>query len=186
MKNNHQGFIVPLLIIIIAVLAIGGGAYVYTKNKSINIDKASNPQPTPVSSNTISKQDPLSNYLNGKYRTIKIIENASESSQYLITATERTGDYKEEACGSIYTARKCDFFLETSYSSDSVPPKDIKYVGSWKGSLDGLDLSSIMKFINRDIVQFTASGGDGGICELNTYNLNLTTGSTTFISAKEC
>jgi hypothetical protein len=33
MKNTQRGFIVPLVIIIIAVLAVGGGTYVYTKNK---------------------------------------------------------------------------------------------------------------------------------------------------------
>ena len=33
MKNTQKGFIVPLLLAIIAVLLIGGGAYVYTQNK---------------------------------------------------------------------------------------------------------------------------------------------------------
>lgn len=34
MKNYKQGFIVPLLILIIAVLVIGGGIYFYSQNKS--------------------------------------------------------------------------------------------------------------------------------------------------------
>ena len=33
MKNSQKGFVVPLLIAIIAVLVIGGGVYVYEKNK---------------------------------------------------------------------------------------------------------------------------------------------------------
>jgi len=33
MKTSHRGFIVPLLLIIIAVLVVGGGAYVYVQQK---------------------------------------------------------------------------------------------------------------------------------------------------------
>ncbi len=33
MKNKQHGFIIPLIIVIIAALAIGGGAYVYSHNK---------------------------------------------------------------------------------------------------------------------------------------------------------
>jgi uncharacterized protein (UPF0333 family) len=36
MKNLHKGFISPLLLAIIAVLFIGGGAYVYMQNKQAN------------------------------------------------------------------------------------------------------------------------------------------------------
>jgi hypothetical protein len=38
MKNSQKGFIAPLLIIIAAILLIGGGAYIYTKNKSPSVD----------------------------------------------------------------------------------------------------------------------------------------------------
>ncbi len=34
MKNNQKGFLIPLLIIIVAALVVGASAYVYTKNKS--------------------------------------------------------------------------------------------------------------------------------------------------------
>lgn len=34
MKNTQRGFIVPLLIAIIAVLVVGGGVYLYTQNNS--------------------------------------------------------------------------------------------------------------------------------------------------------
>jgi hypothetical protein len=46
MKNSQKGFVVPLLIII-AVLVIGGGVYLYTQNKSATID-------APVSTNVQS------------------------------------------------------------------------------------------------------------------------------------
>jgi hypothetical protein len=35
MKNKNKGFIALLLIVIVAMLAVGGGAYVYTQNKPI-------------------------------------------------------------------------------------------------------------------------------------------------------
>ncbi len=36
MKNSQRGFIVPLLLIVIALLLVGGGAYVYTQMKQPN------------------------------------------------------------------------------------------------------------------------------------------------------
>ena len=34
MKNSQKGFVVPLLLVIIAVLVIGGGVYVYENKKT--------------------------------------------------------------------------------------------------------------------------------------------------------
>jgi hypothetical protein len=39
MKNLQKGFVIPLVIAIIALLVVGGGAYVYVNQKSINIPK---------------------------------------------------------------------------------------------------------------------------------------------------
>ena len=36
MKNTQKGFIVQLLLVVIALLFVGGGAYVYTQNKQAN------------------------------------------------------------------------------------------------------------------------------------------------------
>ena len=38
MKTTHRGFIVPLLLIIVAILLAGGGAYVYMQNKPTNLE----------------------------------------------------------------------------------------------------------------------------------------------------
>lgn len=53
--NAKRGFIVPLVIVIIALLAIGGGAYVYTHNKSANTDTAVNSN---TQSSTVTAPDP--------------------------------------------------------------------------------------------------------------------------------
>src|SRR3990167_5269887 len=43
MKNSHKGFVVQLLLIIIAVLVLGGGAYLYTQapNSPLNQNNSS-------------------------------------------------------------------------------------------------------------------------------------------------
>ena len=46
--NYKKGFIAPLLIIIIALLVLGGGAYVYTQNKQANVSKGPTPPMGPV------------------------------------------------------------------------------------------------------------------------------------------
>ena len=49
MKNTQKGFIIPLLIAIIAVLAIGGGVYVYEQSKTTPTEQqpvVNNPQTT--------------------------------------------------------------------------------------------------------------------------------------------
>ena len=51
MKNTQKGFIVPLLIVIIAVLVIGGGVYVYTKNSN-PIQSALNDEATSTNQTT--------------------------------------------------------------------------------------------------------------------------------------
>lgn len=60
MKNSQKGFIVPLLLVIIAVLVVGGGVYIYENKKTETpavIDTTTQqpnqvqPTPTPVTSN---------------------------------------------------------------------------------------------------------------------------------------
>jgi hypothetical protein len=62
MKTIQKGFIAPLILIIIAILVIGGGAYVYTQQKQANplaTENVALPQATsttPATSQTISMQ----------------------------------------------------------------------------------------------------------------------------------
>jgi hypothetical protein len=55
MKNTQRGFIVPLVIAIIALLAVGGGVYVYTKNHSTNTAATTTPQVASLKTYTNSK-----------------------------------------------------------------------------------------------------------------------------------
>ncbi|MEK7126140.1 MAG: hypothetical protein AAB517_00115 [Patescibacteria group bacterium] len=52
MKNTQKGFIVPLLLIVIALFLAGGGAYVYTQNKQENSSVISSNQAVPSTAQT--------------------------------------------------------------------------------------------------------------------------------------
>ena len=60
MKINQKGFIVPVLVAIIAILLIGGGLYVY-KNQKVE------PQQKTVVSTNVSKNDPVDISANDHY-----------------------------------------------------------------------------------------------------------------------
>ena len=64
MKNSQKGFVLPLLLVIIAVLLVGGGAYVYTQQKPASepavVDQNTQPkQSTTLSTNTDNGVDPV-------------------------------------------------------------------------------------------------------------------------------
>src|ERR1035437_3168702 len=54
MKNTRRGFIVPLLLVIIAVLIVGGGAYVFTQNKEASPVVSGNVELSQATSTKIS------------------------------------------------------------------------------------------------------------------------------------
>jgi hypothetical protein len=54
MKNSQKGFAIPIIIAILALLAVGGGAYIYTNNKveaPANIPEAISNTPTSTQKN---------------------------------------------------------------------------------------------------------------------------------------
>ena len=71
MKNYKQGFAIPLIIAIIALLGIGGGSYVYVNKK--NADKIEN------------SLEGISN--NQAATTTKVVENNKDDSKIISTNT---------------------------------------------------------------------------------------------------
>ena len=59
MKNIQRGFIVPFLLVIIALLIVGGGAYVYTQNKKGNQPVVESPTTQTTSTTQVSNQSML-------------------------------------------------------------------------------------------------------------------------------
>jgi hypothetical protein len=54
MKNIQKGFIVPLLITIIAILVIGGGYYIYSQNKKSSIIEQNNANTSTTTVSTVT------------------------------------------------------------------------------------------------------------------------------------
>src|SRR5882724_6220939 len=52
MKNSQKGFIVPLVLILIAIVVIGGGAYVYTQHRQVSAPISNNNQQATSTTNT--------------------------------------------------------------------------------------------------------------------------------------
>jgi len=58
MKNKQRGFIVPILIALIALMAVGGGVYVYNQNKiEMPVDMTNQVQNTNTQNNSIATSD---------------------------------------------------------------------------------------------------------------------------------
>lgn len=55
MNTIHRGFIVPLLLVIIALLLAGGGAYVYTQTRQMNLPVVGT---MPAATSTVQTQNP--------------------------------------------------------------------------------------------------------------------------------
>ena len=56
MKNNQKGFVIPIIIAVVALFAVGGGAYIYTNNKveaPVNILDITSNVPTTTSRNIV-------------------------------------------------------------------------------------------------------------------------------------
>ncbi len=69
MKNTQKGFIVPLLLVLVAVLLVGGGVYVYTQKKQPSQSVTENvvlPQPTPTAQTSNPQTANWKTYTNTK------------------------------------------------------------------------------------------------------------------------
>lgn len=65
MKNHQSGFIIPVLILIVAAIVIGGSAYVYTKNKSdhtVSVSTSTSTQTTSVAKSATTASSSATNW----------------------------------------------------------------------------------------------------------------------------
>ena len=88
MKNSQQGFIVPVLLVIIALLVVGGGVYVY-KNKKVEV-------PTVVDTGT--QQSNQVQQTNTKTQTIQTDQKTYPSFEKAILSLN-TGDDQTSMSG---------------------------------------------------------------------------------------
>lgn len=92
MKNNLKGSIVPLLIVIIAILIIGGGIYIYSqKNKTQDVVNVENSN---LSSTTVSKVISNNNNLTDE---VFIKEATTDYNGKVVARGDVNGDGYEDA-----------------------------------------------------------------------------------------
>lgn len=126
MKNKESGFIIPLILAIVAIVAVGSGVYVYQENKkvetpisvmgtdiqtSIQTKKTTAPKPTEVSQqNKVNTFTSVSNDSSKELGDWKIYQNSKFKMQI---AYPPTFDVKESEidCGSPSLLEECPVYL---------------------------------------------------------------------------
>ncbi len=96
MKNSQKGFIVPLLIAIIALLVAGGGAYVY-------LNKKTSEAPNQTSNNNNSKQTDSGVKTTNKNTTSCVPTNSGEGLSYPLVIIFPQADSSTLGTGDNYT-----------------------------------------------------------------------------------
>ena len=97
MKNQQKGFIIPLLITIISLLFVGGGTYVYFKNKLAEQNNAnlSVSENIGINGATSSKDSVNDNSLITTQSSVKSnvnVQDTSVNSNIKVTATTTSSD----------------------------------------------------------------------------------------------
>jgi hypothetical protein len=80
MKNLNKGFVVPLLLGIIAVLVVGGGVYVYKKEKKVDVPVLGTETKSEVSSNDTSNWKTVSGTYKSTNYQVKLPADFKEKS----------------------------------------------------------------------------------------------------------
>jgi hypothetical protein len=144
MKNYKKGFVIPLVIAIVALLGIGGGAYVYVNKKSAEklensireISKNSTATTTNVACTMDAKMCPDGSYVG------------------------RSGPKCEFVCPSINTSLKTYRLNDGGKLEVGYVPFEIKYPSDWKYIEFSRNVDGII-FCPQDIADCGVSGGGG-------------------------
>lgn len=89
--NYKKGFIAPLLLILVAILVFGGGAYTYVQNKQIN-QPVTVPQATSTAQTSDSQAADWNTYRNDKYGFTLLFPKAWGKSLTVASQPERFSD----------------------------------------------------------------------------------------------
>lgn len=153
MKNSQKGFVIPLLITIIALLGIGGGAYVYTKNvklTDLNFKIDTQEKSSSVSNKIYEvnnkKNKDLEN--NSVWKTYTNSNNGIEfkyPKEATITPTSKSGDdliiyidgITSKSTSSLKYTIKSTISIGPSFVKNYSPSPEIKYSSP---TLDGIVL----------------------------------------------
>ena len=190
-ESMRKGFILPLAIALIFALGLlGVVSYLKffhslksqpekTNTQAIPPSQSVSPKTSGINKSTTSDEI-INEYLNSKYRTLKVVKNPF-APNYLTIVAQRSNN-NDTGCGSIYTSPTCYFFLEPDFVYGAGDMRFVAKMDAGK-NLDSIDLDSIT-FENADNITFTKSGGDARMRVETTNRLNLKTGEFTQINSK--
>lgn len=204
MKNSQKGFIVPVLLVIIAVLVVGGGVYIY-KNKKVEVPavvdngtqqtNTQTPAPTPkptISSSEVKKE-------NGKMVLYKVYSDGTSQKTGLEVTLVKAGTYEVPVKIVVSPDKTKAVFnkwnnttLKTEIYVSNIDGTNTKLltqqeVGEGSGGLnqDSLVWSSDSKYITYFESQIACEAGcaPGSVISYKvTYQVNLATGEKKVIS----
>lgn len=174
MKNSQKGFVVPLLISIIALLVLGGGAYIYTNNKAegpANIPNFSIDTSTNTPSNIVGGDKDIHGCLGSagytwcavKNKCLRIWEEECEKTPINSGPGDKDGfvactmDAKKCADGSYVgrTGPNCEFVCPTTLINERA-----------SGVIKSVYKKAGKNYLDIDYVEFV-SGGPNGVTGIN-------------------
>jgi hypothetical protein len=126
MKNSHKGFILPLLLIIIALAFVGGGAYVYLQNKQSGQPETVSPV-TQTATTSVAQTSDLKTYTNAQH-------GYSVSYPATVTTTLASGDFSTGVWSSLSQSGQ-DWYKSSCVVLRDANQKWIIYISSNKGSV---------------------------------------------------
>lgn len=158
---------VPVLSFVIVVLACVIAAYEFARVQS-NTPVSAEP-PTDISAE----------YKESNFKVIAIATNPfgeqpARAREMLYVIAERGTN--DSTCGGMYSSGPCHFFLESDYYNG---PNKLA-VSEWGGNFAAL--GEDIAYVDVDTVEFTATGGDGGLSTTQIWHLNVRTGALTKVS----
>ncbi|MBC7981802.1 hypothetical protein H7X65_01875 [Candidatus Parcubacteria bacterium] len=158
MKKTNQGFIVPLLMVIIGVLVVGGGFYIYYKNESLK--KLETEDLQMVATSTISSEDNKENLKTKSSVDIKYKMVSTVNSKYQYP---QITDFKDKQIMDKVNQTLSQTF---NFSCDIDTPTDKSY---W-------DVKISIDYAKNDIFSVNSSGDFycGGAYPTNNYSNTLT------------
>lgn len=189
-----------MTIVVLGVVLAGLSGYVVSDLLKDRRELAATPDLAPVGNagtgipgSTDDAPDPVAEYMESGFKVVAVVPNPfyppnraaetlAEKSHALHVVAERgINDY---ACGGMYVPSTCYFFLEASYYDTP----DRTFIGAWKNDfavLQARDGSDAIRFVDANTIEFKAAGGDAGYGVVETWRLDLGTGTFTLLSKDE-
>jgi hypothetical protein len=172
--------------VVLVALLCGTVLFSFLNSRAVSVSNTpSGPDSTEVGTETGEVEEEIAGaqasaalikeYEKSSYKVVTLVPNPfGKFPGYEVLYVVTNRGINDDSCGGLYSAGSCYFFLESTYHNGPTA----KYVTTWGGGPTGIGRESI-KFIDVDTVRFTGTFGDAGVGILETWELNVRTGSST-------